>query len=144
QFADAVAGLDPAATLVVIASKSFTTLETATNAATARAWLLATLKAEAALARHVVAVSSNLAAVRRYGVADEQIFPMWDWVGGRYSLWSAVGLPAALALGWEEFDRLLAGARALDEHFRSAPPEQNLPVILALLGIWYANFFGAE
>ncbi len=144
QFAAAVSGLDPASTLVVVASKSFTTLETAANAALAREWLLASLKIEAALARHVVAVTANIGAARNFGVAEEQIFPVWDWVGGRYSLWSAVGMPAALALGADAFDRLLAGARAMDEHFRSAPLEDNLPVILALLGIWYTNFFGAQ
>jgi glucose-6-phosphate isomerase len=144
QFADVVVGLDPATTLVVIASKSFTTIETASNTALARQWLLAALKSEQALTRHVVAVSSNVAAAKRFGLTDEQIFPMWDWVGGRYSLWSAVGLPAALAIGMDEFDRLLAGARAMDEHFQTARLEENLPVILGLLGLWYVNFFGAE
>jgi glucose-6-phosphate isomerase len=144
QFTDVVSGLDPATSLVVIASKSFTTIETASNTALARQWLLAALKTEQALGRHVVAVSSNVAAAKRFGLTEDQIFPMWDWVGGRYSLWSAVGLPAALAIGMDEFDRLLDGARVLDAHFQTAPLEENLPVILALLGLWYANFFGAE
>ena len=144
QFAAETAGLDPAATFFIVASKSFTTLETSANAALARKWLLAGLKDEAAAAKHLVAVTANIAAARKAGFVDDQIFPIWNWIGGRYSLWSAIGLPAALALGWQTFDELLAGARAMDDHFRDTPLEENVPVTLALLGIWYLNFFGAE
>lgn len=143
QFGAAVAGLDPAATMFIVASKSFTTLETSANAALARQWLAAGLKGEAA-ARHMLAVTANVAAAKAAGIVEDHIFPMWPWVGGRYSLWSAIGLPTALALGMDEFDRLLAGARMMDEHFRDSPLEENIPVTLALLGIWYINFFGAE
>ncbi|GAB4231934.1 MAG: glucose-6-phosphate isomerase [Acidobacteriota bacterium] len=136
--------LDPAATLFVIASKTFTTQETLANARTARRWLVDKLGAEAAVARHFVAVSTNAPAVRDFGIDPANMFEFWDWVGGRYSLWSAIGLPIVLAVGYENFAELLAGAREMDEHFRSAPLEQNLPVLLALLGIWYTNFFGAE
>jgi len=143
QFAAATAGLDPAATLFIVASKSFTTLETSANAELARRWLAAGL-GETGVGRHMIAVTANVPAAKKIGIADEQIYPIWSWVGGRYSLWSAIGLPAALALGWETFDQLLAGARMMDEHFREAPLEENLPVTLALLGIWYINFFGAQ
>lgn len=144
QFAAAVAGLDPAATMVIVASKSFTTLETAANAELARKWLRAGLKSEAGAARHMIAVTANVGAAKKAGLPDEQVFPIWAWVGGRYSLWSAIGLPAAFALGMEQFDQLLAGARTMDTHFRDTPIEENVPVTLALLGIWYIDFFGAE
>jgi glucose-6-phosphate isomerase len=144
QFAAATAGLDPAGTLVVVASKSFTTLETSANADLARKWLRAALGDDRAVAHQLVAVTANTAAAHKWGLTDQQIFPMWNWVGGRYSLWSAIGLPVALALGADQFDALLDGARAMDQHFRDAPLEENIPVTLALLGIWYANFFGAE
>jgi glucose-6-phosphate isomerase len=143
-------GLDPAATLFIAASKSFTTLETAANAGLAREWLVKglglakALGGDAAAGRHMIAVTANVAAAKKSHIADEQIFPIWNWVGGRYSLWSAIGLPVAFAHGMDEFDRLLAGARTMDEHFRDTPIEENLPVALALLGIWYINFFGAE
>lgn len=144
QFAAVTAGLDPASTLFIIASKSFTTSETSANAELARAWLTRGLKGETAVGRHMIAVTANIAAAKKIRIAEDQIFPIWSWVGGRYSLWSAIGLPAALALGMETFDQLLAGARMMDEHFREAPLEENLPATLALLGIWYINFFGAE
>src|SRR5579885_579311 len=133
--------LDPARTLVVVISKTFTTQETMTNARAARAWLVARL-GEAAVARHCAAVSTHLAEVRRFGIGEERIFGFWDWVGGRYSLWSAVGLPIALALGAARFRELLAGAHAMDEHFRCAPFSDNLPAILGLLGVWNNNFLG--
>jgi glucose-6-phosphate isomerase len=138
-------GLDPERTLFVVASKTFTTQETMTNAASARAWLLQRMGGqEAAVARHFVAVSTNEQEVRKFGIDPANMFGFWDWVGGRYSLWSAIGLPIALHLGMDRFLELLGGAFAMDEHFRTAPLEQNLPVILAMLGIWYDDFLGAE
>ena len=136
--------VDPESVLFVVVSKTFTTQETLTNAHTAREWLLDYHGDEAAVARHFVAVSTNETGVREFGIDPEHMFGFWDWVGGRYSLWSAVGLAIALYLGMEAFEELLEGAHAMDEHFRSAPLERNMPVILALLGIWYINFFGAE
>lgn len=130
---------NPAQTLFVIASKTFTTQETMLNANTARRWLVEQL-GETVLSRHLLAVSTNLKATAAFGVPDANVFGFWDWVGGRYSLWSAVGLSIALALGIEQFDALRAGAAALDAHFREAPPEQNLPVLLGLIGIWNRNF----
>jgi glucose-6-phosphate isomerase len=144
HIAAALARLDPARTLFIVASKTFTTEETMTNAATARAWLIDALGDDAAVARHFVAVSTNAAAVRRFGIDRANMFEFWDWVGGRYSVWSAIGLSIMLAIGSEDFTALLDGAHAMDRHFRAAPLEQNLPVTLALLGIWYANFFAAE
>jgi glucose-6-phosphate isomerase len=140
---DTLAPLDPARTLFVVASKTFTTQETMTNAASARRWLVERLGDEAAVARHFVAVSTNVEAVAAFGIRTENMFEFWDWVGGRYSLWSAIGLPIALAVGFARFEELLAGAHAMDEHFRTAPLERNMPVILALLGLWYRNFLGA-
>ena len=137
-------GLDAARTLFVIASKTFTTQETMTNAASARAWLVERLDDEGAVGRHFVAVSTNAQAVAAFGIDPANMFVFWDWVGGRYSLWSAIGLPIALAVGFARFEELLAGGHAMDEHFRRAPLERNLPVILALLGVWYRNFLGAE
>ncbi|KAF7599709.1 MAG: glucose-6-phosphate isomerase [Candidatus Dactylopiibacterium carminicum] len=134
-----LATLDPARTLFIIASKTFTTLETLTNARTARAWLVAA-GGEAAVARHFVAVSTNAEKVAAFGIDPTNMFGFWDWVGGRYSLWSAIGLPIALAIGPQRFDELLAGAYAMDQHFRHAPLDRNLPVLMALLGIWYVNF----
>jgi len=136
--------LDPETTLFVIASKTFTTQETLTNAHSARAWFLARAKDEAAVAKHFVALSTNARDVAAFGIDPRNMFEFWDWVGGRYSLWSAIGLSIALAIGMERFEELLTGAHEMDEHFRSAPFEQNLPVVLALLGIWYNDFFGAE
>jgi glucose-6-phosphate isomerase len=139
---DTLANLDPARTLFVVASKTFTTQETMTNAASARCWLIEGLGDEAAVAQHFVAVSTNAEAVAAFGIDRTKMFEFWDWVGGRYSLWSAIGLPIALAVGFARFEELLAGARAMDEHFRTAPLERNMPVILGLLGIWYRDFLG--
>ncbi|MFP5344970.1 MAG: glucose-6-phosphate isomerase [Gammaproteobacteria bacterium] len=136
--------LNPETTLFIVASKTFTTQETLTNAHTARAWLLKTAPDESAIARHFVAVSTNAKEVARFGIDVKNMFEFWDWVGGRYSLWSAIGLPIALYIGMENFEELLNGAHAMDEHSRTAPPEKNMPLILALLGVWYNNFFGAE
>src|SRR3569832_1686704 len=136
--------LDPETTLFVIASKTFTTQETLTNAHSARTWILARATDDAAIAKHFVALSTNAQAVAAFGIDTRNMFEFWDWVGGRYSLWSAIGLSIALAIGMERFEELLTGAHEMDEHFRSTPFEQNLPVVLALLGIWYNDFFGAE
>lgn len=141
---DVLAKLDHAETLVVMSSKSFTTQETLQNTLTAKAWFLASGGTQQDIAKHFIAVSSNIAAATEFGMAEENIFPMWDWVGGRYSLWSAIGLPIALTLGYANYRQLLEGAYAMDHHFKTAPAEQNLPMILALLGVWYVNFFGAQ
>jgi glucose-6-phosphate isomerase len=135
--------VDPATTLFIVASKTFTTRETLKNAQTARAWLLASGAPESAVARHFVAVSTNAQAVAAFGIDTANMFAFWDWVGGRYSLWSAIGLPIALYIGADAFGELLAGAHAMDRHFAQAPLERNLPALLALLGVWYTNFFGA-
>lgn len=140
----ALAGLDPETTLFIVTSKTFTTTETLDNARRARAWLARTLGDPPELAAHFIAVTANRDAALAWGIAADRIFPMWDWVGGRYSLWSAVGLPIALAVGMPRFGELLEGARAMDEHFRTAPLESNLPVLLGLLGIWYRDFFDAQ
>ena len=137
-------GLDPARTLFVVASKTFTTVETMTNARAARRWLLDALGDDAAVARHFVAASANRAAVVEFGIDPENMFEFQDWVGGRYSLWSAIGLPIAVAVGMTKFRELLAGAHAMDRHFRDAPLHRNMPATLALLGVWYVNFFAAE
>lgn len=144
HMAETLKAVNPATTLFVVASKTFTTQETLSNAHTARAWFLKTAKSEAAIARHFVAVSTNASEVAKFGIDTNNMFEFWDWVGGRYSLWSAIGLPIALYIGMENFEALLAGAHDMDEHFRTAPLEQNMPVILALLGVWYNNFFGAQ
>ncbi|MDA8128568.1 MAG: glucose-6-phosphate isomerase [Betaproteobacteria bacterium] len=136
--------LDPETTLFIVASKTFTTLETLANANSAKAWLLSALRAPAAVARHFVALSTNAAAVEAFGIDPENMFIFWDWVGGRYSLWSAIGLSIALQIGWGNFQALLAGAHAMDIHFKEAPLEANMPVILGMLGIWYANFWGTD
>lgn len=136
--------VDPETTLFIVASKTFTTQETLANAHTARRWFLEHAKDEAHVARHFVAVSTNAEAVRAFGIDTENMFEFWDWVGGRYSLWSAIGLSIAVHVGFEHFEQLLEGAHAMDQHFLHAPLEQNMPVILAMLGIWYTNFFGAE
>ena len=141
QLQAVLARVQPATTLFVITSKTFTTQETMANAAAARAWLVAAL-GESAIPKHFVAVSTNAAEVARFGIAADNVFGFWDWVGGRYSLWSAVGLSLVVTLGPGRFDALLAGAHAMDEHFRSAPPEQNLPVLLGLIGVWNTNFLG--
>lgn len=144
DFAEATRDLDPAETLFIVASKTFTTLETMTNARTARAWLLAVLGDEAAVARHFVAVSTNADEVAKFGIDTTNMFGFWDWVGGRYSMTSAIGLSTMIALGPDRFREMLAGFHAMDEHFRTAPFERNLPVIHGLLTVWYANFFGVE
>ncbi|MCY0964369.1 glucose-6-phosphate isomerase [Parathalassolituus penaei] len=136
--------LNPATTLFIVQSKSFGTQETLKNALACRSWFLKNGGNESDLAKHFVAVSSNVEKAVEFGIAEENIFPMWDWVGGRYSLWSAIGLPLALAIGIDNFRDLLRGAHAMDEHFRTAPLAQNMPVLMALLGIWYVNFFGVN
>jgi glucose-6-phosphate isomerase len=145
DFAEVTRDLDPERTLFIICSKTFTTLETMTNAETAREWLLAALVAdESAVARHFVAVSTNLAEVQRFGIDTDNAFGFWDWVGGRYSMCSAVGLSTMLAIGPGHFREMLGGFHAMDEHFRTAPPERNLPMLMGMLGVWYTDFFGAE
>jgi glucose-6-phosphate isomerase len=141
HLADVLRGLDPARTLFVVASKTFTTLETMTNARSARAWLAAAL-GEAQAGAHLAAVSTNLEATAAFGIPDARVFGFWDWVGGRYSLWSAIGLPVAIAVGADNFRAFLAGARAMDAHFAAAPLPDNLPVLLALIGIWRRNAMG--
>lgn len=135
--------LDPETTLFIIVSKTFTTQETLTNARTVRSWFLETAS-EADVAKHFVAVSTNLEAVKDFGIASENIFPMWDWVGGRFSLWSAVGLSICCSVGYSNFEDLLKGAHEMDVHFSETPFQENIPVVLALLSIWYANFYKAE
>lgn len=144
EFRAATAGLDPAETLFIVCSKTFTTQETMMNAHTARRWCVAGLKDEAAVASHFVAVSSNTAEVARFGIDTAHMFVFWDWVGGRYSLGSAVGLSTMIAIGPQHFYEMLAGFRAMDEHFCQAPLDRNLPVLMGLLTVWYNNFFGAE
>ncbi|MHC4175935.1 MAG: glucose-6-phosphate isomerase, partial [Planctomycetota bacterium] len=144
HLAEATRDLDPAETLFVVASKTFTTQETMTNARSARSWLLGTLQDESAVARHFVALSTNRQGVSEFGIdAEANMFEFWDFVGGRYSLPSAIGLPLMIAIGPENFFRMLDGYHAMDRHFRHTPFEKNMPVVLALLGIWYNNFFGA-
>ncbi|MGA8262678.1 MAG: glucose-6-phosphate isomerase [Arenicellales bacterium] len=143
-FAEAVRDLDPAETLFIVSSKTFTTLETMANARTARAWWLSKLKDEEGIARHFVAVSANAQEVARFGIDTVNMFRFWDWVGGRYSMDSAIGLSTMLAVGAENFSAMLSGFHAMDEHFRSAPFERNMPVLMGLLGVWYADFFGAQ
>ena len=138
-----LAKLNPETTLFVIASKSFNTLETHQNAALARRWYLENGGDEAQIAQHFVAVSANVDKAKAFGIAQENIFPLWDWVGGRYSLWSAIGLPIALSVGMEQFRSLLKGARIADEHFRDSPFDDNIPVIMGLLSVWYSGFVGA-
>ena len=140
QVAEVLAQLNPETTLFVISSKTFTTLETMTNARTAEQWFLKAAKERSAIARHFVAVSTNRKLVTEFGVAEENIFDMWDWVGGRFSLWSAIGLPIVLSLGYERFKELLQGAYEMDQHFKQAPLAENAPVMLALIGIWNRNF----
>ena len=144
DFAEAVRDLDPAETLFIVSSKTFTTLETMTNARTAREWMLAGLKTEAAVAKHFVAVSTNAREVTQFGIDTANMFGFWDWVGGRYSMDSAIGLSTMVALGPDSFHAMLGGFHEMDEHFRSAPFERNLPVLMGLLGVWYNDFFGAQ
>jgi glucose-6-phosphate isomerase len=144
HLADTLRRLQPATTLFTIASKTFTTQETMANAQSARAWFLSRARDEAAVARHFVAISTNATEVAKFGIAPDNMFVFWDWVGGRYSLWSSIGLPIAIAVGYGHFEQILAGAHEMDEHFRTAPLEQNVPVVLGLLGVWYASVLGAE
>ncbi len=144
DFAEATHALDPGETLLIVSSKTFTTLETMTNAHTAREWLLAALGDQKAVAKHFVAVSTNADEVSKFGIDTENMFGFWDWVGGRYSMDSAIGLSTMIAVGPDNFRAMLAGFRAIDEHFRTAPFERNLPVLMGLLALWYNNFFGAQ
>ena len=144
DIAETLKGLTPATTLFLIASKTFTTQETMTNAHTARTWFLATANDEAAVAKHFAALSTNEKAVTAFGIDAQNMFEFWDWVGGRYSLWSAIGLSIAIAIGMDQFEELLGGAHAVDEVFRTTPFAQNIPVIMGLLGIWYNNFWDAQ
>lgn len=144
HIAETLKKTNPETTLVLVASKTFTTQETMTNAHTARDWLLAAAKDETAVAKHFVALSTNAKEVAKFGIDTANMFEFWDWVGGRYSLWSAIGLSIALSLGFENFEQLLSGAHAMDKHFLNSPIEQNIPVTLALVGIWNNNFLGAE
>ena len=144
DFAEATRDLDPAETLFIVASKTFTTLETMTNARSARTWALAALGDGQAIAKHFVAVSTNAAEVAKFGIDTANMFGFWDWVGGRYSMESAIGLSTMIAIGPDHFRAMLAGSHAIDEHFRSAPFERNLPALMGLLTVWYNNFFGAQ
>nr|XP_046249069.1 glucose-6-phosphate isomerase a [Scatophagus argus] len=144
HLAKTLAQLNAETTLFIIASKTFTTQETITNAESARDWFLQTANDKSAVAKHFAALSTNAAKVQEFGIDTQNMFEFWDWVGGRYSLWSAIGLSIALHVGFENFEQLLAGAHWMDSHFRSAPLEQNVPVLLAVLGVWYINFFQAE
>ncbi len=144
HISDTLESLKPETTLFIIASKSFTTRDTLVNAQTARKWFMKTADDNAAISKHFVAVSNNTAAAIEFGIRPDNIFKMWDWVGGRYSLWSCVGLSTAISIGMENFTQMLQGAYEMDTHFRTAPLDKNMPVILALLGIWYNNFFGTQ
>ena len=144
DLVEATRDLDPAETLFIVSSKTFTTLETMTNAQSARAWSLAALKDDKAVAKHFVAVSTNAEKVSAFGIDTANMFGFWDWVGGRYSMDSAIGLSTMIAIGPENFRAMLGGFHEMDEHFRSAPFENNLPVLMGLLSVWYANFFGAQ
>jgi glucose-6-phosphate isomerase len=143
-MAETLRKLNPETALFIVASKTFTTQETITNATTARDWFLKTAKDEKHVAKHFVALSTNEKEVTKFGIDKANMFAFWDWVGGRYSLWSAIGLPIMVFIGPDNFDELLAGGHAMDEHFRTTPLEKNLPVALALMGIWYNDFFGAQ
>lgn len=136
--------LDPERTLFIVSSKSFTTQDTIMNAHTARDWLMENSRDETAVAKHFIAVAANVEAATEFGIKEENIFKMWDWVGGRYSLWSSIGLSIAIYIGMDRFESLLQGAYEMDEHFKTTPFEENLPVVMALLGVWYNNFYGAE
>jgi glucose-6-phosphate isomerase len=144
HLSETLRGLQPATTLFIVASKTFTTEETMLNARSARQWFMDSARSEAAVARHFVAVSTNGGEVRRFGIDADNMFVFWDWVGGRYSLWSSIGLPIAIAAGYHRFEQMLEGAHLMDEHFRTTPIEDNIPITLALLGIWYTDFLGAE
>ncbi|KAJ3213183.1 hypothetical protein HDU67_003198 [Dinochytrium kinnereticum] len=144
HVAETVKKLDPETTLFIVASKTFTTIETITNATSAKEWFLKKAKDQAHVAKHFIALSTNVKAVTAFGISEKNMFEFWDWVGGRYSLWSAIGLPIAIFIGFDNFKQLLQGAHDMDKHFAETPLEKNLPVLLAVLGIWYNNFFGAQ
>src|SRR5947209_8988507 len=144
EFVEATRDLDPAETLFIVSSKTFTTLETLTNAHSAREWLVRALGSEEAVAKHFVAISTNAKEVQKFGIDTRNMFEFWDWVGGRYSLDSAIGLSLMIAIGPEQFREMLAGFHAMDVHFRTTPFERNLPVLLGVIGIWYNNFFNAQ
>ncbi len=144
HICDTLKNLDPERTLFIVSSKSFTTQDTIMNAHTARDWLLENSRNETAIAKHFIAVAANVEAATEFGIKEENVFKMWDWVGGRYSLWSSIGLSVAIYIGMDRFESLLQGAYEMDQHFRQAPLEENIPVILALLGVWYNNFYNAE
>src|ERR1700749_3502035 len=144
QIAETLKKIDPEQTLFLIASKTFTTQETMTNAHTARRWFLNSAKDEAQIAKHFVALSTNEKEVVKFGIDKANMFEFWDWVGGRYSLWSAIGLSIALTVGYDNFESLLKGAHATDVHFRTTPFEKNIPVTMALIGLWYTDFFGSQ
>lgn len=144
EITEVLGKIDPETTLFIVASKSFGTLETLQNAQTARAWMLEQGCAEADIRKHFMAISTNLKAIDQFGIAQENTLPLWDWVGGRYSLWSSIGLLISMVVGWENFESMLKGAEEMDKHFRHAPLEENMPVITGLLGVWYQNFMGAE
>lgn len=144
DFEEATRGLDPEETLVIVSSKTFTTIETMTNAHTARAWVLKALRYEEAVTRHFVAVSTNAEEVSKFGIDTANMFGFWDWVGGRYSMDSAIGLSTMIAIGPDNFRAMLSGFRSMDEHFRNAPFDRNLPALMGLLSVWYNNFFGAQ
>ncbi|MFD2270809.1 glucose-6-phosphate isomerase [Undibacterium arcticum] len=144
HLADTLQQADPETTLFVVASKTFTTMETLTNAGTARAWMLGRGCPQASICQHFVALSTNVDAAQQFGIAPENVFPFWNWAGGRYSLWSAIGLSIMLYVGADRFEEMLAGAHAMDLHFAQAPLEQNLPVLMALVGVWNINFLGQQ
>jgi glucose-6-phosphate isomerase len=144
HIAETLKHLSPETTLFIVASKTFTTQETLTNAHSARNWFMATANDESAVAKHFVALSTNEKEVSKFGIDTANMFGFWDWVGGRYSLWSAIGLPIALSIGFDNFVQLLEGGHAMDEHFLNTPPEKNLPMTLGVLGVWYNNFFGSH
>merc|ERR1740131_756353 len=144
HIAKTLKNLNAETTLFIIASKTFTTQETITNATSAKTWFLERAKDKAMVAKHFVALSTNAPKVKDFGIDEANMFGFWDWVGGRYSLWSAIGLSIALNIGFDNFQKLLEGAHFMDKHFCSAPLEKNLPVLLAVIGIWYSNLFGAE
>jgi glucose-6-phosphate isomerase len=144
HIAETIRECDPERTLFIIASKTFTTQETITNAESAREWFLASAKDKAHVAKHFVALSTNTKAVTEFGISKENMFQFWDWVGGRYSLWSAIGLSIALCVGYDNFEKLLKGAHGMDKHFKETPLDRNLPVIMAIIGIWYNDFYGSQ
>ena len=144
ELTEVLRKVNPETTLFIIASKSFSTLETLQNAKAARKWILDSGCAVNDIHKHFIAISTNLSAIDQFGIAKENTLPLWDWVGGRYSLWSSIGLMISLAVGYDNFERMLKGAREMDEHFRKAPLDKNMPVILGMLGVWYQNYFGAE